>query len=411
MNILRPAIVPVFLMTSFLIPIRISMPTFQEQDSHNTSPLSSRVIESDIDEAMNEYDDVLEQVNTGGINEDDTHIPFAPTSAVFDMGALDQAGLTATDISVDSKIIHVDESSQVTQVQAVVEVTTTATLKADDDTQIYLAGKRVNELHSSATDYHAINLSRDNRGEDFSITEDTQIDTEETTDSDGDIQNQKFIVQDSLATDNVDYSISDNKQTTILPTSASSRGFNYLSMINYAEYWTSVDRMNPNFPSYHNILGHEVDFPIGFDGSNCANFASQALYAGGLPLNAGSGNNAKKDDRTAWTWNVKGIGGATFTWSGADNNFRYMRDYSGLFKVENDANKAWEGSLIYGDWDANGHYDHMMVVVGYMMKDGRGTPVICQKSGNRHDFPFSQSNRLALEKHGKVRWTALQLQF
>lgn len=71
MNILRPAIVPVFLMTSFLIPIRISMPTFQEQDSHNTSPLSSRVIESDIDEAMNEYDDVLEQVNTGGINEDE----------------------------------------------------------------------------------------------------------------------------------------------------------------------------------------------------------------------------------------------------------------------------------------------------------------------------------------------------
>lgn len=47
------------------------MPTFQEQDSHNTSPLSLRIVEADIDEAMNEYDDVLEQVNTGGINEDE----------------------------------------------------------------------------------------------------------------------------------------------------------------------------------------------------------------------------------------------------------------------------------------------------------------------------------------------------
>lgn len=80
MNILRPAIVPVFLMTSFLIPIRISMPTFQEQDSHNTSPLSSRVIESDIDEAMNEYDDVLEQVNTGGINEDELFLRLLDSS-------------------------------------------------------------------------------------------------------------------------------------------------------------------------------------------------------------------------------------------------------------------------------------------------------------------------------------------
>ncbi len=135
-------------------------------------------------------------------------------------------------------------------------------------------------------------------------------------------------------------------------TSATSIGFDYLKMIQYAELWTNNDHensMNPDFPNYHEIFEHEVDLPIGEPGSNCTNFASQSLYAGGLPLNAGKDNNEKRDDPNAWTWNVKGISGATYTWSGADNNFYYMRDHSGIFQVESNPRRAWEGSLIYGN--------------------------------------------------------------
>ncbi|WP_180380783.1 amidase domain-containing protein [Alloscardovia macacae] len=373
---------------------------------------STTKIRRDTDEAIKQYTNLLEQLNFGKKQERSAHIPVDAAGIAFDADALRDVGLTAKNISVDSKIVEETIMPSMQEVSTVVKVISTAILRADNDTRIFLAGKEVEELSSSATDYHKIDLAKTNNASNLTVVADKQLTLEE-------VQRLQLpsLEEDSHRGERRTARIESRTQKFPSVSHASYRSkaqFDYLKMIQYAELWTDsnhADRMNPDFPDYHNFLGHEIDFPIGSSGSNCTNFVSQSLYAGGLPLNAGVNGNAKKDDESAWTWNVKGISGATYTWSAANNNFRYMRDYSGIFKVENSPRKAWEGSIIYGDWGMDGTYDHAMVVVGYTVKDGFGTPIICQKSNNRHDYPFSLSDSNAVSDYKKVKWTVLQLQF
>lgn len=57
-----------------------------------------------------------------------------------------------------------------------------------------------------------------------------------------------------------------------------------------------------------------------------------------------------------------------------------MKDHSGLFSHLDNVWRAWQGSLLYADWQGDGTIDHAMVVVGYMAKNGVLDSIIDQNN-------------------------------
>lgn len=157
----------------------------------------------------------------------------------------------------------------------------------------------------------------------------------------------------------------------------------------YALKWTNAsnaDRMNPNYPIQSN---------------NCANFASQALHAGGWPLR----NGINPRDTGNWHYNLTGPLGASRTWVNSGTLY-YTSVQAGWAKLSS-IYKARTGDLLFVDWDpkgrADGDIDHVMVVTGYSAS--KRMPLISQKSSNRHNIPLSKSISLAKDQ-GKtfIKW-------
>lgn len=162
-----------------------------------------------------------------------------------------------------------------------------------------------------------------------------------------------------------------------------SAGLNYITAMKYADKWSqkavstgdgTQDVMNPAFPIYDN---------------NCTNFVSQILYTGGLPLRGGSLLQAH--DTSVWTWRLTGSSKASRTWSAANYNYTYMKDHSNSFTPDSNPMHAWQGSIIYADWQNNGELDHAMFVVGYIANDLHVSPIIDQMTVPRHDYMFTAS--------------------
>lgn len=184
--------------------------------------------------------------------------------------------------------------------------------------------------------------------------------------------------------------------------SSRSSGFNYLTAINYANKWTSPpyygdwrEHFNPDFPYYS---------------ENCTNYISQVMYAGGLRLVGAA--SPYLYDTSVWTWNLRGIAGASRTWTAAQYNYTFMKDHSGLFYHLDNIWRAWQGSLLYADWQGDGTIDHAMVVVSYMARNGVLDPIIDQKQRVQHQITLHQSIKNAAKQgHTHVRWYGLQLRF
>lgn len=150
--------------------------------------------------------------------------------------------------------------------------------------------------------------------------------------------------------------------------------------------------------------------------SNCANFASQALEAGGWTYQVGQQHGAAD----AYAWSPKSTDGRkqtpTRTWSLAHSLYAYMKIDGPYHNL--DTGLAQPGDLIFTDWDSVGAIDHVMVVTG-KDKLTKGTikpptvaytPRISQKSRNRHNIPLYETVSAA-EKQGfdlkAIKWYAL----
>lgn len=184
-------------------------------------------------------------------------------------------------------------------------------------------------------------------------------------------------------------------------------GLDWLKAVKYAELWTDKKHSYPN-PN-EDFMNHK--YPIYDD--NCTNFISQALHEGGLPTKKATVVSRKNDD----VWSYMGFAqfGATYTWGGAENNYRYMRYHSGSFTVDDNMKHIGPGGVIYADWDGDGTKDHAVIVVGnitYRDKKGRPTdskPVVCQKTHSHHDEVITFLETYARNTyHGKTKWYGLQ---
>lgn len=187
-------------------------------------------------------------------------------------------------------------------------------------------------------------------------------------------------------------------------------GLDWLKAVQYAELWTdskhvyknsNMDFMNPKYPVFED---------------NCTNFVSQALFEGGLPAKKATIVSRTHDD--VWAYMAFAQFEPTYTWGGAENNYRYMRYHSGAFDADDNIKHIGPGGLIYADWDGNGSKDHAVIVTGNITirdKSGRpvdSRPIICQKTHNQHDAPITVLEKYAQNNyHGKTKWYGLQFRF
>ncbi|WP_300766126.1 amidase domain-containing protein [uncultured Bifidobacterium sp.] len=302
-----------------------------------------------------------------------------------------QHGLNVTHATVTPQVVAVAKNTTGYSVTA--DLTTSLNMTAKSGTTITLLGRKTDHLDSSATDRHDLQLTRETGANNYSVTADS-IQQEQNSDAD---QTKQL----SAGANSAPSALSDRSKWDSSATQSTfgtnSVGVNYITEMKYADTWTDnahQNKMNPDFPD---------------DDDNCTNFVSQSLYAAGLKTTYG--NSFQTKDTSVWTWNLAGIAGQTWTWDNANYNYTYMKDHSKTFTHGNNPDIAWEGSLLYGDWGRDGKYNHAMVVVGDVITKNSTTPVIDQKSPNRHDYLFSDSKANAVKEYKKVSWGVLQYKY
>lgn len=251
---------------------------------------------------------------------------------IVDSEDLLERGLILSNVKVDAVVDSIKKVADNYEIKS--DITTSFLLRANKDTDIVIAGQKRNKLHSSATDTHILTVeSKGSSNNSFVVTGDK-------------IQNP---VEDSGEIDD-DYSYSDKQDRSILEDKSNKKiPYDSIKASLYAEKWTEKNIMNPVFPI------HEENGTKG----NCTNFVSQAVYAGGLPTTFGTSFDSANPK--VWTWNLAGIARDTYTWSGAEYNYNYMKNYAGVFEPDN----AWRigfGGIIYADWKNTGHLGHAMFV-------------------------------------------------
>jgi len=181
-------------------------------------------------------------------------------------------------------------------------------------------------------------------------------------------------------------------------------------MVDYALLWTSQAKQPKNVkddvinPAYDNL------------GTNCANFASQALEAGGWQRKEGTYG---VRDLNSWSPRLKDLNAKekpSHTWSLARDLYKYVlknSPYHPMLAWEHESAQA--GDLIFTDWDPNGkadgQIDHVMVVTGTKtLKKNVRIPTISQKTTNRNNVPITETYKALMRGGSKpedVKWYAV----
>lgn len=148
--------------------------------------------------------------------------------------------------------------------------------------------------------------------------------------------------------------------------------YNRIAAARYAlQHWN-----DPN-PAYAN-------FDTVGTGGDCANFVSQSLLAGGMPMDY-------RDSGTTTEWWYRRIGDDPYdehdndwwscSWAIADSLFRYMRANHGqglnLSRNPRLARTLQIGDVIFYDWDDDGVLNHSSIVTG---RNRQGQPLVTYRT-------------------------------
>lgn len=129
-------------------------------------------------------------------------------------------------------------------------------------------------------------------------------------------------------------------------------------------------------------------------GSDCTNFVSQALYAGGWKMQVGG-----EQDATKWFYSHKGIDTWTLTWSVADNFYYYGRWHANRFSnIGKDV--VWMGDVVSVDFQPTGQksdkIDHTMIATGRIKnKGGWNSLLFTYHSNDRKNYPATSFAAIA----------------
>lgn len=166
--------------------------------------------------------------------------------------------------------------------------------------------------------------------------------------------------------------------------------------INYA--------LNYNWTDYFNYNGSGWQQ----NGSDCANFSSQVLYAGGLTKDYG--NNSTGDLDWYFNWNGNNLNRTPVqsnTWINvpAQMTHMYFRENTSIwfpFKYGDYNylnNNLFLGDLLYVDWTNDGTYDHVLTISGWYFRSPTGNwePKISAHSNNRQNIDWTDFIQLATQ--------------
>jgi len=130
-------------------------------------------------------------------------------------------------------------------------------------------------------------------------------------------------------------------------------------------------------------------------GGDCTNFTSQALFAGGFPMDyRGPGYYTE--------WWYRRVGREPFdaslddwwscTWALPENQFHYLsRNHGTAYDVKRDPGAVRNlalGDIFYYDWDGDGRFNHSSIVTGF---DRFGRPLVSYRT-LRPRSPVSNSH-------------------
>ncbi|KLU63510.1 putative amidase domain protein [Peptococcaceae bacterium CEB3] len=170
------------------------------------------------------------------------------------------------------------------------------------------------------------------------------------------------VVSPNFTTDGFEKVISDAlarqfmTQSSLTPTVVpGSTPYNRAAATNYADNY--VFNYNPNYYNYNS------------SGGDCANFVSQSMYAG----NAYYIDPYQELGSQSWWYN----GGAGSATSKSSESWRYCPTQRafilGLRGTETSLSGLGLGDLIYYDWNGDGIWDHVAIVVGF---DSSNNPLV-----------------------------------
>jgi hypothetical protein len=171
----------------------------------------------------------------------------------------------------------------------------------------------------------------------------------------------------------------DGDKDTAIATRAANAGYNYGKMISYAnKYWKND---NDDYRVY---------------GSDCTNFISQAMLAGGWNTTAGSFSSRK--DNKKWFYGTFATT-TSYTWAGAENWYWFAVKHSKRTKSLNSVWKLLASDVLQADWKRDGVIDHTMIVT---KRGSDGEIYLTYHTPSKHNVKLST----ILAKYPNAAWYA-----
>ncbi len=140
--------------------------------------------------------------------------------------------------------------------------------------------------------------------------------------------------------------------------------YNPDAAITYADtYWSNYNENYYNFNDY---------------GGDCANFVSQCLYTGGIPMVTGTiyGSDG---------WFYVTASNRSATWTGANSHRNWFLNYG--VKIDNPTSaQVLKGNPVYYNTDSDSNYEHVAICVGV---NNSGTPVVNAHNSDVYRVPWT----------------------
>lgn len=186
--------------------------------------------------------------------------------------------------------------------------------------------------------------------------------------------------------------LEENNNPPALLTSSNYNSLNVEKVVQYADRYIKRYAYGTNYTSYYNIDTYGCGVDDDGDLADCANYVSQCLYAGGLPMTS------------AWKFyskNSNGTPNCTAAWSGAISLEDYLETTCGYNCVSATASNVFPGNPVW----ANKTFGHVAICVGY---NSSGIPIVNAHTADRYHVPYTfYSNPQTVQVTSYNKWGVL----
>ncbi len=138
-------------------------------------------------------------------------------------------------------------------------------------------------------------------------------------------------------------------------------GYNPYKAVEYANRWVSQTTSGGNHSGYYNYTEYATN-----QGADCANYVSQCMYEGGVPMD----NKWWYDEDDLWS----------YEWFTANPHFKHFSASNTSYENITSNSNIVPGNPMYYDYENDGKYNHVAICVGY---NSSGIPIV-----NSHSYDY-----------------------